>query len=202
MFLFLDTETGGIGCDQYSLLTAYFYLTDENFEKKSEFPLWVKPDNGIYKVCGEAMEVNKIDLKEHDKIAITYTEAGKALYNWLDVMTNGGKNKLTVVGHNVAGDRNDIVQTLISRGTWDKFCSYRLRDTQTIACYLIDCGVIPNDVSGSLKSLVEYFKIESIDDAFHDAKYDTLQTVKVYQALVDLGKGLKRDADWSWRKEE
>lgn len=184
MFIFLDVETGGIGPD-YSLLTAYFLATDENFNKIDDLYLWLKPDDGIYRVCGEAMNVNRIDLKVHETKAITYKEGGTALYKWLDKLTGGGKIKSNVVGHNVAGDRNKICQCLINRGSWEKFTSYRLRDTQASAGFLIDCGIL-KDISGSLESLAKYFGIESNENDFHDAKYDTEKTMAVYQNLIKL----------------
>lgn len=182
-FLFCDVETGGIGPD-YSLLTAYFLLTDDKFNAVDDLYLYVKPNDGIYRVCGEAMNVNRIDLKVHDTKAITYREAGTKLYNWIQKHSSDGKDRLVVVGHNVAGDRNKICECLVTRPNWDKFASYRLRDTQTVACFLIDCGLIPNTVSGSLESLSTHFGIKNDENAFHDAKYDTEKTAQLYQKLI------------------
>ena len=192
MFLFLDCETGGIG-PEYSLLQTYLLITDDQFNPMDDLMLLTKPDDGIYKVCGEAMNVNRIDLKVHDTQALYYKEAGTKLYKWLQLHTNDGKDKLIVVGHNVKGDIDSIIRSLISRGTWDKFTSYRLRDTQTVACFLIDCGIIKN-ISGSLESLCKYFRInQSVGDDWnpHDAKFDTEMTLKVYQKLINLMNEIK-----------
>lgn len=189
--IFLDVETGGIG-PEYSLLTAYLLATDENFQTLAEFDLKTKPNDGIYKVCGDALNINKIDLSAHDKVAISYKESGTKLYNWLSALTEDGKVKASIVGHNVAGDRNCICQHLINRGSWEKFTSYRLRDTQSAAGFLIDCGLFPSDVSGSLESLAKYFGIEIGE--LHTAKVDTITTMKVYQSLCNMLSDSKKNS--------
>jgi DNA polymerase III epsilon subunit-like protein len=188
-YLFLDVETGGIG-SEYSLLTSYFLATDNDFNKVSDLYLYLKPDDGVYKVCGPAMGVNKIDLYKHDLHAIPYKTGATQLYNWLRDLTKDGQIKLNVVGHNVGGDRDRIVQYLISRGSWEKFTSYRLRDTQSISGYLKDCQLIPEDVSGSLESLIKYFGIEIDVNALHDAKYDTEKTLAVFLKLTKMLKDM------------
>lgn len=186
MYLILDCETGGVD-NSYSLLTAYFHLTNDKFEKIDDLSLFLKPDDKIYRICGQALNVNKINLVEHDKIAITYKEGGTLLYNFLNTYSKDGADKLTIVGHNVGYDRECVIRNLINRGTWDKFCSYRLRDTQTIACFLIDCGII-EDISGSLESLIKYFDIPCDENQLHNAKIDTLMTMAVYKELVKMMK--------------
>jgi len=185
MYIVFDTETGGIGTD-YSLLSAYFLAVDDNFKEISSLDLPVKPDDDVYRVCGRAMEVNKINLAEHDKIALPYKEAGTRLYNWLRGLTNDGADKSFIVGHNVGGDRDMICRHLLSRGSWEKFTSYRLRDTQASAVFLIDCGILPTDLSGSLSSLAEFFGVNVDQNQLHNARVDAETTLKVYMALREL----------------
>lgn len=78
MYLFFDCETGGIGPD-YSLLTCYLLVTDNQFNVIDDLYLYLKPDDGIFKVCAEALNVNRIDLKVHGTKAITYKEGGTKL---------------------------------------------------------------------------------------------------------------------------
>lgn len=184
-YLVLDVETGGIG-DQYSLLTAYFLVADKQFNVVDDLYLFVKPDDGIYRVSGEALNVNRIDLKVHETKAITYKEAGTKLYDFLKIHSKHGSDRLNIVGHNVAFDRDQITRNLMSRITWDNFCSYRMRDTSVISGYLIDCGILP-ETSAGLKALVKYFDISFDENQQHDAKYDVTQTLAVYKALVNLG---------------
>jgi oligoribonuclease (3'-5' exoribonuclease) len=186
MYLFLDNEMGGLEREQYSLLTSYLLATDDNFNVIAELDLRLKPNDGIYKVCGEAMSVNKIDIVVHDRLAITYKEGATKLYNWLKGLTEDGKTKLTVVGHGVYGDVEWIIYHLMSRGSWEKFTSYRKLDTSAVCQFLKSCGMFPEDVSGSLTSLAKYFNIPVDENKAHDAKYDTELTFQVFMALRKL----------------
>ena len=184
MYLFLDNEMGGLERDKYSLLTVYLLMTDDQFKEIGNLYLYLKPDDGIYKVCGDAMNVNRIDLKVHDRIAITYKEGGTKLYNWLKQLTNEGKNKATVVGHGIYGDVDWICHYLMNKATWEIFTSYRKLDTSAVCQFLRACGLFPDTVSGSLISLAQHFGIPADENACHDAKYDTELTYKVFVALV------------------
>lgn len=183
MYLFLDNEMGGLERDKYSLLTVYLLATDANFNVIGDLYLRLKPDDLIYKVCGEAMNVNRIDLKVHDTQALTYKEGGTKLYKWLQGLTEDGKNKFTVVGHGVYGDVEWIIYHLMSRGSWEKFTSYRKLDTQAVCQFLKACGMFPDTVSGSLISIAQYFNIPVDENSAHDAKYDAELTFKVFMAL-------------------
>ena len=183
MYLFLDNEMGGLERDKYSLLTVYLMATDDQFNVIGDLYLYLKPDDGIYKVCGEAMNVNRIDLKVHDTKAITYKEGATKLYLWLKGLTEDGKNKLTPVGHGVYGDVEWIIYHLLSRGSWEHYTSYRKLDTQAVCQFLKACGKFPESVSGSLTSIAKYFNIPVDENAVHDAKYDTELTYKVFLKL-------------------
>ena len=174
---------GGLEKEKYSLLTAYFLFTDDDFNPVDDLYLYLKPDDDIYKVCGSAMNVNRIDLKVHDTKAITYKEGGTKLYNWLKSVSNDGKFKLTPVGHGVYGDVEWVIHHLISRGSLEVFTSYRKLDTQAVCQFLKTCGRFPEDVSGSLKSIGDYFGIPNDENDLHDAKVDTLLTLEVFKAL-------------------
>ena len=183
MYIFLDNEMGGLEKDKYSLLSVYLMATDDDFNVIGDLYLYLKPDDGIYKVCGEAMNVNRIDLKVHDTKAITYKEGATKLYKWLDTLTDHGKVKATVVGHGVYGDVEWIIAHLLSRNTWENFTSYRKLDTSAVCQFLRACGMFPADVSGSLTSLAKYFGVPMDENLTHSAKYDTELTFKVFMAL-------------------
>lgn len=183
MYLFLDNEMGGLEKEKYSLLTVYLMLTDDNFNVIGDLYLHLKPEDGIYKVCAEAMNVNKIDLIAHDAIAITYKEGATSLYNFLKKFTEDGKIKAIVVGHGVYGDVDWIIHHLMSRGSWEKFTSYRKLDTSAVCQFLRSCGLFPEDVSGSLMSLAKHFGVKVDESKAHDAKYDTEITFQVFQQM-------------------
>lgn len=183
-YIALDTETGGITLDT-SLLTAYFVVLDEKFKVVDELNLVVKPDDGNYVVNAQALNVNKINLVEHDKVALPYKAAKPFLYKFLELNYQG--EKLIPIGHGLAFDIVRLKQDLIGQGSWENFVSYRTLDTSIVAQFLRAAGLFPDDVSGSLGSLVSYFKLPPVGD-MHDARVDTLQTVSVLQALLNLVK--------------
>jgi len=181
-FLFLDTETGGIDtlCD---LLSAYFLVLDENFNKVEDLNLLLKPNYGVYRVGGKALEVNKINLAEHDKHAVTYERGRVLLGTFLTDMAVLRKlGKLTPVGHNIAFDLNFINTHLLKKEEWQANVTYRPLDTQVIAQYLLLTGRLKG-ISGSLESLATYFGLERQN---HMAKADTLLTVEVFKKLCQL----------------
>lgn len=181
-YIALDTETGGV-TPETSLLTAFFAVLDENLCVVDELDLKVKPDDGNYVVTAQALAINKINLVEHDKIAIPYKDAKTPMYKFLERNFQG--EKLIPVGHGIHFDVRRVQPTLISQGSWENFVSYRLLDTGNAAQFLRAAGVFPKDVSGSLGSLVAYFGIKSKGE-LHDARVDTLQTVSVLRALLNL----------------
>lgn len=188
MYLILDTETGGIGLDK-SLLTAYFLVCDDKFNKLDDLYLFVKPDDGIYRVNGEAMEINGINLVQHDKKAIAYKKAGTVLYQFLERNFGYRKERMVPVGHGMSGDLDHVFDKLISRSTWETFVSYRRLDTSVALQFLKSCGLFPETVSGSLESLVEYFDLKK-DGELHDAKVDAELTKEVLIKLIEKVKKL------------
>lgn len=184
-YLSIDTESGGRD-EQYSLLTAAFIIFDENFNELDSLYLTLRPDDGIYRIGGQGMSVNKIDIVEHDKIAIPYKDAKTPLYNFLKKNANG--ELLTPIGHAVKGDIRRCQQNLISEGSWNQFCTYHFIDTSVVLQFLRACGKMPSDCDGSIEALCEYFSIEGNDDRYHDAYVDAKATAKVLQKMIDIGK--------------
>lgn len=181
MYLGIDVETGGIG-DDVSLLTVYLAVLDQDFEVVSDLELNIKPKDGRYHVTAEALAVNKINLIEHDTKAITDSEAGPILHNWLKEASLNGAVKLVPVGQNVGFDIRVLQQKLLKAPAWEKFVSYRLLDTAVIAQYLKVLGKIPQEVSGGLGTLVDHYKVPRLEA--HVAKNDVLMTVSVLKAML------------------
>lgn len=182
-YLVIDTETGGIGPD-VSLLSVYMGLYDENYHLLNELDFLVKPDDGIFKVTGEALEVNKIDLITHEKKAVSYKIAKTYMYNFLAKISNDGKDKPLPLGHNVQFDILGIKRNLVSDGTWNKYVSYRVLDTGTIGQYLKILGRVPSGISGSLVSYADHFGIDR--SKAHTAKGDCEITMEIFKRMVRL----------------
>lgn len=183
-YLAMDVETGGFGKDK-SLLTAYFAVLNEQLEVISELDLKLIPDDGIYVVTPQALEVNKLNLVNLGQEAIPYKEARTIFYRFLGNNYEG--EQLVPLGQNVNFDLEFITDVIISKGSLEQFVSRRPVDTMYIAIFLKELGLLPVDQSVSLASLTEYFKVTA-EGNLHEAKYDTLITIEVYKALKNLAR--------------
>ena len=184
LYLPMDNETGGLP-DEVSLLSTYLEVVDDSLEVIDSIELFVKPNNGLYVVEAGGLAVNKIDLVEHDKIAITYSEAGQKLFRFLQKNSRDGEIKLIPVGKQVHFDVAGLQRNLLGKKTMDKFVSYRLIDITGIALGLQIKGKLPKTLGLSLGSLVEYFNIYVYGQQ-HEAKYDTKATMLVFKKLLEL----------------
>lgn len=181
-YITMDLETGGIGTD-CSLLTAYFGVLDKDMNLLDSLDLKVKPNEGKpYVVHAQGMSVNKIDLIEHDKTALSESEAGGQTFAFLKKHSDNGKVKLIPVGHNVQFDILFIYEHLLTKKHFDQFVSYRKLDTGTIAQFLKYCGLIPADKSGSLEYLAELYKVKFLDRA-HTAESDAMMCVEILKEM-------------------
>jgi len=184
-YLAIDNETGGLG--EVSLLTSYFAVLDSNLRILDDLYLYLKPEDGIYRIEPQALEINGINLVSHDKIAETKSTAGNKLYRFLKSYSNDGADKLIPLGHNVTFDVIGIYEGILNRNIFEKFTSYRKLDTAVIAQFLKLAGKIPDEVSGSLGSLATFFGIAN--DKAHDAKADVLVTIEVLKSMLKLVEG-------------
>ncbi len=183
-FLHIDCEMGGRDLN-YSLLTAYFMITDSQFNFIADLSLAVKPDDGNYMLSGQGMSVNKINIQSHDQVAIPYKTAKTVLYQFLQ--THGKTERLVPVGHGVVGDIDHILKYLITEGSWHQFCTYHYIDTSVVLQFLRACGKMPMDQDGSVEALAKYFKLNIGNiGKLHDAKTDTILTSNILKAMIEL----------------
>ena len=187
----MDCETGGLG-DDVSLLTVWFGVYSSEFQLMDELSLKIKPKDGIYHVQAEGLEVNGINIIEHDKVAITKSEAGQKLYKFLK--KNKGEDMLIPVGHNISGDVRWINQHLMNAEAWTQFCSYRKLDSSTIARFLMMCGVLTGVEKAGLWNLVERFNLkEEIDGNWHEERFDAIASIMSIKKMIELVKEATND---------
>jgi DNA polymerase III epsilon subunit-like protein len=175
MFIVVDTETGGVDTSK-SLLQLYAAIVDEKtLETKAEINLLIKPDNKEYHVTAEAMNINRINLIEHEKNAKYERDAKELFLQFLNDNRTIGE-KLTVVGWNVGFDLKFIHSKLIPQDVWEQYVSYRIYDLQPVGQFLKETGKLPSNLS----SLVSYSKHFGIDvTKAHDARADVVMTKEV-----------------------
>lgn len=179
-----DLETGGLTKDK-SPLTAFFIVFDEGFNVLGELDLKIKPNgNDPYIVTAGALEVNGIDLVEHNKQAVPLDEAKKRLYEFLKEHSQDGTYKLIPVGQNINFDIEFVTEHFMSLNSWKKFCSYHVLDTAGIATLFKLAGIIPIKNKTRLSALADFFNVKS--KAFHTAKDDTVACVKILKKMINI----------------
>jgi hypothetical protein len=182
IFLPFDSETGGIG-REVSLLSVHLAACDTNWEVVDDLMLFTKPNDGNYVVTAEALEINKINLIEHDKVAITYSEAGGKLRDFLWRNSKNGKIKLQPMGKNVGFDVEKVTDNILGPKTWSQFVSYRNYDITPLITYLKRTGKLPMDAPESLEGMANYIKFPFVP---HTADGDNFAGIAVIKYLESL----------------
>jgi DNA polymerase III alpha subunit (gram-positive type) len=186
MFLFVDTETGGLTPD-FSLLTVAAAVTDQEFNILDQFCFSVKPD--FYVVSPDALKVNKIDLIEHAKTAMTQTMAATEFRAFLlrgKQLT--AKNRLIPVGHNIHFDLGFLWAHILPESEWRQYCTVPAIDTASTAQLLSVTGHITG--SCSLVALRNFFNITT--GAAHNAANDVLATIELAKTFTTILRGLPK----------
>lgn len=203
-YLAFDCETTGL-LPKCNILTAYFVILDNNLNIVDELDLKIKHD--YYLVFTKALEINNINLLEHDKIAISVIEARSQLIKFLkkydtintDIidLTYHSKNKYQIIGHNIKFDIDMLISNKILYLNEINlyFQTDCYLDTYKIAQLLKSQKKINKCQSLSLSKLCYYFNINDSNNEdtdtnnnFHNCKYDTLCTINLFKKLIELKK--------------
>lgn len=179
--LFIDTETGGLDPNKHSLLSLGMVVW-EDMEIIDSQELLI--NDGKLSVTEEALSINKIDIDEHKKSAISSTQAIEKIFQFI------GKHfphqrKITLAGHNVQFDVN-FLRFLFSRNNenFGKFFSHRIIDTSSILYYLYLAGLKQKAISSD--EAFDLFEIKV--EGRHTALGDALATAKLFTKLLSLTK--------------
>lgn len=189
MYLFIDTETGGL-TPQHSLLTLSCIGVDKDFDiiprmvPAGDAKLYLKIKHDEYALTAGALAVNKINILEHNATGVALTEARKTLLAFLDeVVRLSGRARLVPAGHNVGFDIQFVRANLLTDAEWDKYFTYPAFDTAAIARFFTAAG--RHDGGYSLQRLRDKFVPHMTHD-LHDAEIDNLTTIELARKLVEL----------------
>ena len=182
-FLF-DTETGGIR-KEMSLLTLYGHILDDNLNILDTIDLKIKPDDGVYHVNAQGLEINRIYIVEHDRIAKPLSEVKTRFKNYICGWSLN--QKLTPIGHNVRFDVKFVKTHLLE--DWDRYFDRRHIDTASVGKFLALSGIVPKLQTYSLSEMAQALMIEVNEDSRHEAKFDADLTLNVLRNMTQLIKG-------------
>lgn len=176
MYIAIDTEHTGFH-PQSCLLTAAFIVFDKTGMVIDFLELDLKHD--IYSVDPKAMEVNKIDILEHDKVAEPLNVCNHKLKKFLSKYSRPHVGEfLTPVGSGVKADIN----LLKSSGLYTTGLSHKVMDLTVIASFLKEADLLEVD-SVSLENLAEFFYVEHKSP--HQATSDAIASKDVFMGLLD-----------------
>ena len=183
-----DTELGGLK-KEYSLLTLYGQILNEELNVLDEIDLKMKPDDGIYRVSAESLKINGINLVEHDKIAMPLSEASEKFKNFICRHSMNLNQKIIPMGHNISLDIKFAKNYLMNSSEWEKHFSYRKVDSHSVAMFLGLSSFLPKYESYSLKVLAEHFNLNT--SGMHNAQTDVELTVKLIKLMSNTLKETK-----------
>ena len=182
-YLFVDTETGGLDADSDSILSLGCAVASKDKILKT---LEIKIKEPCILISG-GLDVNKIDLNEHMKEALTPDEAVKKFLSFAletpDIYRNE-LGKIILFGHNVYFDIVFIKRLFsFTKYNFKDTFSHRNLDTSSILKYLCFKNILKEDIS-SLSSAIKYFGIKG--GRRHEASGDAVLTAKLFQELMKL----------------
>lgn len=201
MYLFIDTETGGLTPD-HSLLTLSVIPVDKDFHvvpveyrcarsgvtQNTDSGLYLTIQSDTYVLSQGALAVNKINIVEHDKTAMRIDQARDTLVSFIkSVLKVFGKKYLVPAGHNVAFDAQFIRAHLLDEQLWNQYFTYPSLDTAAVARFLNAAGII--DGGYSLTALRNKFlpHMRAVD--MHNAEVDNLVAIELAKKFVEMCSG-------------
>lgn len=188
MYLFVDTETGGL-TPKHSLLTVSCIAVDKDFnilpidDNNPGLYLQIKHDH--YALSAGALAVNKIDIVSHNAVGVTIADAKYMLTKYIkQVTTVTGKRRLVPAGHNVAFDVQFLRAYLLDDAEWDQYFTYPAFDTAAIARFLNAAGFVSGGYS--LTALRDRFVPHATAGDMHNAEVDNLVAIELAKKFVNM----------------
>lgn len=184
MYIFFDTETGGL-TPEYSLLTVSAIVLDSKLDivvvhdLSPGLYLRLKYDN--YVTHPKAMAVNKINLAEHAQLGFTVEDAALALDAFIrEARALLGVNRFIAGGHNIAFDVKFLQAYLLPAAKWDRFFMNPAFDTCAAARLFNAANKLT--VGCGLEKLCAAFNIQT--GAAHNAESDNLAAIELARYFV------------------
>lgn len=179
-YLYLDTETGGLSATKDALLTIGLVAHDDDKGILGTAHILVQPEG--LRVQPGALKVNRIDMDEHVKYALSRKGAAEAVVEF--VQQHFGKfwkNAPVMIGHNVKFDVG-FMEALFEETDVKCPYSYHVMCTMGIALFLRDLGKIaPENVK--LVTLMELYGIDFPEESRHTSLGDATATRSLHLAM-------------------
>lgn len=178
--LVIDTETTGLSPRFNKTLTVGMLLIDvekDFLDILDSNHIFVKHNK--YNATKGAMSVNKIDIIQHNQIAVPPQKACSQINNFIE---KNVLHKIPLIGHNIAFDRG-FLNALFDQGKSLHKFHHEHEDTMWIWRNLQKENKVPIGRS-NLQTVANHFKIDYTKA--HDALADCKITAQVYHEMLKI----------------
>ena len=161
-YVTLDTETGGFNEHEHCLLKGCFVILTKDLEEVARLRFDLERDP-MLTCTEEALRINKIDLVEHDRVALPKLRITQDLVSFFTGVLGEAptkEEKLRPTGQNPWFDLR-FLKAQLPQVPWDTFFHYHVLDTASVTEALVIAGKYPDNASGSLAPVAEYFGIDA-----------------------------------------
>tara|TARA_Y100001963_G_scaffold121143_1_gene169485 strand:+ start:10914 stop:11486 length:573 start_codon:yes stop_codon:yes gene_type:complete len=182
-FLVVDTETGGLDCENHSILSIAGVSWTPNGDVTPVFNMYVKEDS--INVIDKALEVNKIDLNEVKSKGYCPNRAVALIRGYLDAHFGRDRRPIQLVAHNAPFDLGFIRRLYRLAGEdFRKDFRGRALDTCSVLQFLMISGKIEG-FRASADTLFKAANVEIAEEDRHTAMGDALATAKSLEVLIN-----------------
>jgi len=178
--LIIDTETTGLSHNYNQVLTVGMLLADIDTKLDFVNSRHIKIKHKKYNVSGFALQINKINLKEHNKVGIKPTQACFEINEF--IKKNKVKN-IPLIGHNISFDMR-FLRELYKKEKEDFLLDMETLDTRSIWINLRNKGIVPYELKSNLRTVAQHFEIDY--SKAHDALEDCKITAKVFHKMIQI----------------
>jgi DNA polymerase III alpha subunit (gram-positive type) len=187
-FFLFDCETGGLDENTTNLLSVYGMILDNDLNIIDTISLFLEPEDKVYHLDIHAMKINKINILEHTKIALSNRVCASRLHHFLETYTIQRNQTLVATGHNLDLDVRFLKKLLKDfpegNRVWEEYFSSRRLDSAVIANYKKLIGVFSEEQNCSLHGLAKRYGIDFPIENQHTAKEDSEVTRLVLKAMI------------------
>lgn len=180
--LIIDTETTGLSHNYNQVLTVGMILAEIDDDLNFINLKHIKIKHEKYNVTGIALKINKINLKEHNKIGINSKKACREINDF--IIENRIKN-IPLIGHNINFDLR-FLRELYKKERKEFLLDLQTLDTRSIWINLRNKGIIPLHLRSNLRTLAQHFQVDY--NHAHDALQDCKITAQVFHKMNALVK--------------
>lgn len=183
--LVLDTETGGLDPNEFSILSVGAVIWDDGaLGQEIDLPI----AEASIVTDPESLSINQINPKKHLLTAIPVDQAIAHFTSYLKrnfpALAQG--EKITLVGHNVAFDIGFLRRFFrLGNERFEDYFSHRTVDTATILKFLMLAGRVSLDSPNSTAAF-DYFGVKISNRERHTALADARATAKLLSAMLTL----------------